>query len=420
MESMKRRIVVTGIGCLSSIGHGVDQYWAGLLEGRNGITPITSFDPKDLTTQIAGEIKDFDPDLYMPKKDSKRMDRVIQFSVAAAKMALDDSGLIVTEENADRIGTSIGSGIGGMSTYETQHTLMLQQGPRRISPFFIPMMIPNMVSGQVNIQFNLRGPSSSTVSACATSLSCIASAVDTILTGRADVMLAGGAEAAVTQLALAGFCSMRAMSTRNDDPAHASRPFDKERDGFVMGEGAGIVIVEEREHALKRGAKIYAEIAGYGASNDAYHIANPHPEGIGVLMAIRHALSDAGLNPDDIDYINAHATSTPVGDPCEVKAIRAVFGDHSNNRKLSISSTKSMMGHTMGAAGVLESIVCILAVKNDQVPPTINYEHPDPECPIDCVPNVAREVKVRAALNNSFGFGGHNCVLAVVKHPGSN
>lgn len=412
----QRRIVVTGLGALAPIGNNLQDFWQALLAGKNGIGKITHFDCSDLTTQIAGEVKDFNPDEFMSKKEAKRMDRVIQFAVAAAKMAIDDAGLEITEANSHRIGNVIGSGIGGMTTYEQQFHVMLEQGARKISPFFIPMMIPNMASGQVSIQFGLKGPSFSVVSACATSVNCIGSAVDTILAGRADVMLAGGSEAAITRFAVAGFCAMRALSTRNDNPEKASRPFDKERDGFVMAEGAGILVLEEREHALARGAKIYAEIAGYGASDDAYHITNPEPEGKGAAQAMRSALEDAGLQTTDIDYINAHATSTPVGDPCETNAIRNVFGDHAN--KLAASSTKSMIGHTLGAAGALETIVCVMAVKDDIIPPTINYEFPDENCTLDCVPNVARQTKVRAALNNSFGFGGHNAVVAVVKHPG--
>ena len=412
----QRRIVVTGIGALAPNGNNLQDFWQALLAGKNGIGKITHFDSSDLTTQIAGEVKDFNPDDFMSKKEARRMDRVIQFAVAAAKMAIDDAGLEITDANSHRIGNVIGSGIGGMTTYEQQFHVMLEHGPRKISPFFIPMMIPNMASGQVSIQFGLKGPSFSVVSACATSVNCIGSAVDTILAGRADVMLAGGSEAAITRFAVAGFCAMRALSTRNDNPEKASRPFYKERDGFVMAEGAGILVLEEREYALKRGAKIYAEIAGYGASDDAYHITNPEPEGKGAAQAMRSALEDAGLGLSDIDYINAHATSTPVGDPCETHAIRSVFGDHA--KKLAASSTKSMIGHTLGAAGALETIVCVMAVKDDIVPPTINYEFPDEFCTLDCVPNVARQTKVRAALNNSFGFGGHNAVVAVVKHPG--
>jgi 3-oxoacyl-[acyl-carrier-protein] synthase II len=407
--SKKPRIVVTGLGCLTPIGHGVNDYWNGLVEGKSGIRRITSFDASDLTTQIAGEIVDFDPDQYMPKKEAKRMDRVLQFSVAAAKLALEDAQLTITPENTEQIGVCIGSGIGGMQTYETQHKLLLEHGSRKVSPFFIPMMIPNMCAGQVSLQFGIKGPSFAVVSACATGVNGISSAMDTLLAGRAQVMLAGGAEAAICSLAMAGFCAMRAMSTRNDEPEKASRPFDKERDGFVMGEGAGVLVLETLEHAQARGARIYAELCGYGCTNDAHHITNP--DGQGASRAMRLALADAGLQPADIDYINAHATSTPVGDPMESQAIAEVFGDH----KVAVSSTKSMLGHSLGATGALETIACVMAVHNDLVPPTINYEFPDPECQVDCVPNIARRMTVRAALNNSFGFGGHNAVVVVKK-----
>lgn len=410
--SKRTTIVVTGIGCLTPIGHGVENFWQALLEGKNGVDTISCFDVSDYTTKIAAEIRDFNPDDYMPKKESKRMDRVLQFSVAAAKMALEDSGLVVDDSNRHRIGVCIGSGIGGMHTYEHQHQTLLEQGPRKVSPFFIPMMIPNMASGQVSLQFGLKGPSFSVVSACATGVNGIAQAMDQLLTGRVDVILAGGTESAICPLAMAGFCAMRAMSTRNDDPKRASRPFDKERDGFVMGEGAGVLVLETLEHATARGAKIYAELAGYGCTNDAHHITNP--DGVGAAQAMRVALQDAGLRPQDIDYINAHATSTPVGDPMESQAIRDVFGEHTD--RLAVSSTKSMIGHTLGATGALETICCVLAVQRDVVPPTINFEFPDPECVIDCVPNVARRMEVKAALNNSFGFGGHNAVVVVKKH----
>jgi 3-oxoacyl-[acyl-carrier-protein] synthase II len=410
----RRRIVITGMGCLSPIGNTVENFWQSLIEGKNGIQRITHFDASELNTQIAGEVKDFNPDLYISKKDSKRMDRVIQFAVSAAKMAIDDAKLVIDDSNRYRIGNAIGSGIGGMATYEQQFLVMIERGPSKISPFFIPMMIPNMVSGQVSIQFGIAGPSFSVISACATSVNCIGSAVDTILAGRADVMLAGGAEAAVTRFSLAGFCAMRALSTRNDEPEKASRPFDSQRDGFVMAEGAGVLVLEELEHARQRGAHIYAEVVGYGASDDAHHITNPDPDGKGATMAMKVALDDAGLTPMDIDYINAHATSTPVGDPCEARSIMNVFGEHTS--KVAVSSIKSMIGHSLGAAGALETIACVQAVCNDIVPPTTNYEHPDPDCTLDCVPNVARKMQVRAALNNSFGFGGHNAVVVVQKY----
>lgn len=413
-NQQQRRVVITGIGVVTPIGIGRQKFWDQLIGGSCGIGPITAFDASDLTTQIAAQVDDFDPEQYMPKKDARRMDRVIQFSVGAAQMAIDDAGLKVEEHDPERMGVVIGSGIGGMNTWESQHHVMLDKGPRRLSPFFIPMMIPNMPSGQVSIQFGLQGPNFSVVSACATGGNCIASALDQVQAGRADLMLAGGVEAAVTKLAMAGFCAMRAMSTRNDDPTHASRPFDKERDGFVLGEAGAVVVLEEREFALKRGANILAEIVGYGATADAYHISAPDPEGRGAARAMKMALNQAGRNPEEVDYINAHGTSTPLGDPCEVKAIRSVFGDHAD--KLAVSSTKSMTGHTLGAAGALETIVCALSVHHNVIAPTINYEFPDEECDLDIVPNVARETKVDLALNNTFGFGGHNTVLALAKH----
>lgn len=409
MNSRRSRIVVTGIGCLSPIGHGVEGFWKALLEGKNGIDRVTAFDASELSSQIAAEIRDFNPDDFISKKESKRMDRVLQFAVAASKMAVEDAKLEVGPENCHRIGVSIGSGIGGMCTFETQHRNLLEGGPRKVSPFFIPMMIPNMCSGHVSLVLGIKGPSFSVVSACATGVNGVAQAMDVLLTGRADVMLAGGAESAICSVAMAGFCAMRAMSTRNDEPGRASRPFDRERDGFVMGEGAGVLVLETLEHAQARGARIYAEMAGYGCTNDAHHITNP--DGLGAARAMQEALRDAGLAPEDVDYINAHATSTPVGDPMEAQAIQSVFGA----RKPAVSSTKSMIGHTLGATGALETICCVLAVQNDAVPPTINYEFPDPECDLDCVPNVARRMTVRAALNNSFGFGGHNAVVAVKK-----
>ncbi|MBI3925016.1 MAG: beta-ketoacyl-ACP synthase II [Armatimonadetes bacterium] len=414
MNNHRRRVVVTGLGTITALGLGWEIFWRSLLEGRSGVGMISFFDAAEFTTRIAAEVKQFNPEDFIPKKDARRMDRTIQFSVAAARMALEDSGLQVTPENAERIGASIGSGIGGMITWEEQHRVLIERGARKVSPFFIPMMIPNMPSGQVSIQFGIKGPNYSVVSACATGGNCIASAMDVIRSGKADVMLAGGTEAAITPLAFAGFCSLRALSTRNDEPERASRPFDRDRDGFVMGEGAGVLVLEEREHALARGARIHAELAGYGATADAYHITNPDPEGEGAARAMKQALEEAGLGPEEVDYVNAHGTSTPVGDPCETRAIKRLFGDHAY--KLAVSSTKSMTGHTLGAAGALETIVCALAVKDDILPPTINYENPDPECDLDWVPNVSRKTPVKVALNNTFGFGGQNAVLCVLKH----
>jgi len=412
--SPKPTVVVTGLGVVSSVGLGWKPFWRSLLEGHNAVGPITHFDATGYSTRFAAEIRDFDPSVYVGRKEARRMDRCIQFGVAAASMALEDSGLEVTPANAERIGVSLGSGIGGMQTFEDQHTALTTSGPGRISPFFIPMMIPNMPAGQVGIQFGLKGPNFSTVSACATGAHCIAAAMDMIRLGRADVVLAGGTEAAITPLAVGGFCAMKAMSTRNDDPQRASRPFDRDRDGFVIGEGAGVLVLERLESALARGARIYAEVAGYGSSGDAFHITQPEPSGDGAARAMRAALQDAGLRLDEVDYVNAHGTATPVGDPCEIAALHRVFGDHARN--LAVSSTKSMMGHTLGAAGALESIVCVLATREGVVPPTINYENPDPACDLDCVPNVARAMPVRAALNNSFGFGGQNAVVAVRRH----
>lgn len=407
-------VVVTGLGVVSPLGVGWEPFWRSLLEGRSGVGPITQFDASGYPARIAAEIRDFDPAESIGRKEARRMDRCTQLGVVAAGLALRDAGLVVGPENAHRIGACVGSGIGGMHTFEAQHSALIEKGPDRISPFFIPMMIPNMPSGQVGIQFGLKGPNFSVVTACATGANCLAGAVDMIRLGRADAMLAGGTEAAITPMAVGGFCSMRAVSTRNDEPQRASRPFDRDRDGFVIGEGAAILVLESLESALARGARIYAVLAGYGTSADAYHITNPEPEGEGAARAMHAALADAGLAPEDIDYVNAHGTSTPAGDPCETAALKRVFGDHA--RRLAVSSTKSMMGHTLGAAGALESAVCVLATREDAVPPTLNYENPDPRCDLDYVPQVARAMPVRAALNNSFGFGGQNAVLVFRKY----
>ncbi len=409
MNQQLPRVVITGMGVLSSIGTGVDAFWESLRAGRSGIDKITSFDCSQFTTQIAGEIRDFEPTDYIDRKEAKRSDRVIHFAAAASRLALDHAKLDLDSIDRDRAGVVIGSGIGGMATWEEQHANLLQKGPRRISPFFIPMMVPNMPSGQVSIMMGLRGPNFSVVSACATGGNCIASAFDAIRSGQADLMLAGGTEAAITPLGIGGFCAMRAMSTRNDDPTKASRPFDKGRDGFVMGEGSGVLVLESLEHAQARGANIICELLGYASTGDAYHMTNPDPEGSGAARAMEIALKSCGKGKEDVHYINAHGTSTPVGDPCEVKAVRQVFGEHAE--KLAVSSSKSMTGHTLGAAGAIESIVCCLAIQNQTIPPTINLEELDPECALDMVPNVARETRVDFALNNTFGFGGHNAVL---------
>lgn len=405
------RVVVTGFGVVSPIGIGVEAFWDSLRSGRSGIDTIAGFDASAFSTQIAGEVLDFVAEEYMDKKEAKRTDRVIQLGIAASKLAVDHAGLNLDECDRDRMGVMLGTGIGGMATWEEQHSNLLEKGPRRISPFFIPMMIPNMAAGQVSILLNLRGPSYSVVSACATGGNCIGSAFDAIRLGQADVMLAGGTEAAVTPLGIGGFCAMRAMSTRNDDPTRASRPFDTGRDGFVMGEGAGVVVLESLEHAQKRGAKILCEILGYACSSDAYHMTNPDPDGKGAARAMTQALKNCGKKAQEVDYINAHGTSTPVGDPCEIEAMRSVFGEGIS--RLAVSSSKSMTGHTLGAAGAIETIVCGLILKHQIITPTINVEELDPECAVDVVPNVARAQEVNFCLNNTFGFGGHNVVLGL-------
>ena len=412
-SQQQKRVVITGMGVVSPIGTGVENFWESLKAGKSGISSITHFDASAFSTQIAGQVEDFKPEEFMDKKLAKRSDKVIQFAVAATKLAFEDAGIDLEKNDPDRTGVVIGTGIGGMSSWETQHSNLINKGPRRISPFFIPMMIPNMPSGQVSITYGLRGPSFSVVSACATGGNCIGSAFDAIRAGQADVMVAGGTEAAVTPLGIGGFCAMRAMSTRNDDPERASRPFDKDRDGFVMGEGSAVLVLESLEHAQARGANIVAELLGYACTGDAYHMTNPEPEGSGAARAMVKALENCGKEPKDVDYINAHGTSTPVGDPCEVKACHKVFGDDVHN--LCISSSKSMTGHTLGAAGALESVVCALSLKNQIVTPTINLENLDPECALDMVPNVARQTEVNFCLNNTFGFGGHNVVLGLAR-----
>jgi 3-oxoacyl-[acyl-carrier-protein] synthase II len=411
MSTAFPRVVITGFGVVSPIGCTADSFWENLRSGRSGIDKISAFDASAFSTQIAGEARDFQVESFMDRKEAKRTDRVIQLGVAAAKMAIQHSGLDLDSCDRDRVGVMIGTGIGGMATWEEQHSILIEKGPRRISPFFIPMMIPNMPAGQVSIMLDLRGPSFSVVSACATGGNCIGSAYDAIRLGQAEVMLAGGTEAAVTPLGIGGFCAMRAMSTRNDDPSKASRPFDSGRDGFVMGEGAGVVVLESLEYAQKRGATVLCELLGYACSSDAYHMTNPDPEGKGAARAMKIALANCGKTPDDVDYINAHGTSTPVGDPCEIKAMRSVFGD--GVARVAVSSSKSMTGHTLGAAGAIETIVCTLTLQNQIITPTINLQELDPECAVDVVPNVARAQKVNFCLNNTFGFGGHNVVLGL-------
>ncbi|MGM0471191.1 MAG: beta-ketoacyl-ACP synthase II [Bacillota bacterium] len=406
---MSNRVVITGMGVISPVGIGLDNYWSALTAGESGIDNITSFDTTDIDSKVGGEVDDFDPKDYMGRKEAKRMDRFAQFAVAAAKMAVEDAELSIDDSNAEDIGVLIGSGIGGMETFEAQAKRLVNRGPNRISPFFIPKMISNMAAGQVSIHIGAKGPNSTTVSACASATHAIGDAADIIRRGDAQAVVTGGAEASVTPLSYAGFCAMKALSTRNDEPKKASRPFDAERDGFVMGEGSGVLVLEELESALERGANIYGEVVGYGMSGDAYHVTAPDPEADGATRAIQMALDNAQLAAEEINYINAHGTSTPQNDKLETLAIKKVFGDHAAN--LAISSTKSMTGHLLGAAGGIEAIASVLAIRDNLVPPTINYEHEDPECDLDYVPNQARELDVQSVLSNSLGFGGHNATL---------
>ncbi|RKD27815.1 3-oxoacyl-[acyl-carrier-protein] synthase II [Caminicella sporogenes DSM 14501] len=410
----RKRVVVTGIGVISPIGNGKENYWESLKNGVNGVDKITRFDASELSAQIAAEVKDFDPHDYIDKKEAKRMDRFTQFAIAASKMAVEDSKIDLDKINRDRFGVVLGSGVGGIETLEKEHQKLLKKGPRRVSPFFVPMMISNIGAGYISMHFGAKGPNATIVTACASSTHAIGDAFKIIQRGDADIMIAGGAEAAITPLAMAGFCSMKALSTRNDDPKTASRPFDRERDGFVMGEGSGIIIMEELEHALNRGARIYGEVVGFGMSADAYHITAPAPEGEGAARAMRLALEDAEINPEDIDYINAHGTSTPYNDKFETMAIKSVFEKHAY--ELSVSSTKSMTGHLLGAAGSIEAIACLLAIENSFIPPTINLTNPDPELDLDYVPNKGIERTVNYALSNSLGFGGHNATLIFKKY----
>jgi len=412
-----RRVVITGLGVVTPLGHQLEVFWNNLISGQCGIDKITSFDAAAFDTKIAGEVKNFDPAPAFPSpKEIRRTDRYSQFGVYAGWQALLDSGLDLEKENRDEIGVIIGSGIGGLKTTAEQHNILVERGPGRLSPFMIPMLISNMASGLFSMFYNLRGPNFATCSACATANHAIGEAWRAIKMGDAPVMFAGGAEAAIVPVGIGGFCAMRAMSTRNDDPKHASRPFDKERDGFVMGEGAGVVVLEELEHAKKRGAKIYCEVTGYGNTADAYHLTAPSPDGEGAARCMKMALKTGGLKIEDVNYINAHGTSTPQGDACETQAIKTVFGERA--KKIAVSSTKGATGHMLGAAGAIETAVCALAIKNGVVPPTINYQTPDPECDLDYVPNTAREMKVNAIINNSFGFGGHNASIAAKKFNG--
>jgi 3-oxoacyl-[acyl-carrier-protein] synthase II len=406
---LSRRVVVTGVGLVSPLGVGTEANWESLCAGQSGIGPITRFDASQFSARIAGEVKGFDPLAFIDKKDVKKMDVFIQFAIGASQFAMDDAGLSVTEDIATRVGVFIASGIGGFSTIEREHKALLEGGPRRISPFFIPASIINLAAGQVSIRFGAKGPNSATCTACSASAHAIGDALEIIRRNDADVMIAGGSEAAITPMGVGGFAAMRALSTRNDEPSRASRPFDLDRDGFIMGEGAGVVILEELEFALQRGAPIYAELVGYGMSADAFHITAPSEDGDGGMRVMSAALADAGVAPDQVNYINAHGTSTPFNDKLETLAIKRLFGEHA--RKLAISSTKSMTGHLLGAAGGLEAGITALAVKHQLIPPTINYETPDPECDLDYVPNAKRAATIEYALSNSFGFGGTNGAL---------
>ena len=404
-----RRVVVTGLGVVASLGHNVDDFWAGLVAGRSGVRRVSLFDPSAYASQIGGEVRDWDPAQYMDPKEARRNDRYTHFGFVAAKQAVADSSLDMTKEDGDRVGVILGSGIGGMHTYESQLKVLAERGPRKVSPFTIPALIGNMCAGLVAIEYRARGPNFGIVSACATGTHALGEAAHVIRRNDADVMIAGGSEAAITPFAYASFCSMKAMSTCNDTPEKASRPFDRNRDGFIMGEGAGVVVLESLEHARARGARIYCELAGYAATSDAFHITQPDPDGKGLSLAMERALASAGVNPTQIDYINAHGTSTPYNDKFETMAIKKVFGYHA--RKVPISSTKSMTGHLLGAAGGIESIICVKTLQSQTIAPTINLHDPDPECDLDYVPNVARSAHVRTVLSNNLGFGGQNAAI---------
>ncbi|EIY5211612.1 beta-ketoacyl-ACP synthase II [Listeria monocytogenes] len=404
----KRRVVVTGVGAVTPIGNDAETSWKNAKKGVNGVAKMTRLNPDDFPVKIAAELKDFDVEKYLEKKEARKMDRFTHYAIASAEMAVQDSGLVIDDSNANRVGVWIGSGIGGMETFETQYEIFLNRGHRRVSPFFVPMMIPDMGSGQVSIRFGAKGINSTTVTACATATNSIGDAFKVIERGDADAMITGGAEAPITKMSLAGFTANKALSL-NPDPETACRPFDKDRDGFIIGEGAGIVILEEYEHAKARGAKIYAEIVGYGATGDAYHITAPAPNGEGAARAMKMAIDDAGLTPDKVDYINAHGTSTPYNDEYETQAIKTVFGEHA--KKLAISSTKSMTGHTLGASGGIEAIFALLTIRDNIIAPTIHLKNQDEVCDLDYVPNEAREANVNVVISNSFGFGGHNATL---------
>ncbi|MBI2513439.1 MAG: beta-ketoacyl-ACP synthase II [Opitutae bacterium] len=411
--SPHKRVVVTGLGVIASLGHNVPDFWASILAGKCGIDRVTLFDPKDHSSQIGAEVRNWDPAQHMDPKEARRNDRYTHFGFCAAKQAVADAQLDMTKEDADRVGVIIGSGIGGMWTIETQHKVLLERGPRKVSPFMIPALISNMVGGLVAIELGARGPNFGVVSACATATHAIGESLRMIRSGEADVMVCGGAEASITPLAYAGFCSMKAMSTNNENPQKASRPFDANRDGFIMGEGSGILVLESLEHALARGAHIYCELSGYAATCDAFHITQPDPDGKGLSLSMSRALADARVRPDEIDYINAHGTSTPYNDKFETLAIKKVFGEHA--RKVMISSTKSMTGHLLGAAGGIEAVISVKTIETGEVPPTINLETPDPDCDLDYVPNVKRSANVRTVMSDNLGFGGQNAALVFRK-----
>lgn len=410
---MKRRVVITGLGAVTPLGSTLDSLWDNLMKGKSGVSRIEHFDVSEYPTRIAASIKDFDPEQYMDRREARRMDRFVQFALAASSLALKDANLDVrSHAEPERIGVIIGSGIGGLATWEEQHKVLLERGPKRISPFFIPMMIANMASGQVSIHIGAKGPNTTAVTACATGTHSIGDSFRLIQRGDADVMVCGGAEATITPIGLAGFCAMRAMSTRNDEPERASRPFDVGRDGFVMGEGSGVLVLESLEHAERRGAKIYAEVIGYGMSGDAHHITDPDPDGAARCMT--RAIRDAGISPEEVQYINAHGTSTPVGDVSEITAIKKAFGDHA--RRLAVSSTKSMTGHLLGAAGGVEAVISALSIHHGRIAPTINVDNQDPECDLDVVPNEPRTADLDVVMSNSFGFGGHNATIVLRKY----
>ncbi|MBL9217964.1 MAG: beta-ketoacyl-ACP synthase II [Opitutaceae bacterium] len=410
----QKRVVVTGMGVVASLGHNVNDFWASIVAGKCGIDKVTLFDAKDYSCQIGAEVRGWDPAQHMDPKEVRRNDRYTHFGFCAAKQAITDAKLDMTKEDADRVGVIIGSGIGGMWTIENQHKVLMERGPRKVSPFMIPALISNMCGGLVAIELGARGPNFGVVSACSTATHAIGESLRMIRGGEADVMVCGGAEAAITPLAYAGFCSMKAMSTNNENPQKSSRPFDLNRDGFIMGEGGAILVIESLEHALARGARIYCELAGYAATCDAYHITSPDPEGKGLAQSMIKAMRDASIEPHQVDYINAHGTSTPYNDKFETIAIKKIFGDHA--RKVNISSTKSMTGHLLGAAGSIEAIISVKAIETGIVPPTINYETPDPECDLDYTPNVKREAKIDTVLTDNLGFGGHNAALVFKRH----